>query len=529
MRILLIDDSRAMRRMERGVIEELGFKDIFEAENGNDAIQKLALYRFQVDLILCDWNMPVMDGLSFAHQMKSRPNLAVIPIVMVTSESDRAKIDQAIQIGVDGYIIKPFTADILRKVIQDIRDGRKVADSPAVEQLRRLPTAGRKATALFNQISATSEQKIKELAEVKFVTPGTVLAAQGQPVTAFQFVLVGNVDAVDAQGQVLESFGPGTCYGELELLTSEPAHASYRASTTTTVGQILGTDLDTVLMTQPEFATALTRYMASRAGRPGRGEVGKPSGSGLTPLSAEASAYGISLGAPGAPVDSPSGHAISRRLTVPPPGAATQTQTPGKTVPTQAPLPGTRAATPTSQASNPSGITRSKTGAFPPIPARPGATPARPAGQQDSTPSLPNTTGSATRIPVGNKGSGVRTPVPAGTETPGHRTWEGTLDVLTLPELLQTLQVGHKTGDMHLEGFGMVGVITVENGKVVGSQFMSANGERGMGEDSFMKLLTANMTAFRFSAGISTLPRNISADATSLILEAMRRIDEQKR
>lgn len=529
MRILLVDDSRAMRRMERGVIEELGFTDIFEAENGNDAIQKLALHKFQVDLILCDWNMPVMDGISFAHQMKSRPNLAVIPIVMVTSESDRSMIDRAIQVGVDGYIIKPFTADILRKVIQDIRDGRKVADSPALEQLRRLPAAGRKASALFNMISANVEQKIKELAEVKFVTPNTVLAPQGGPVKSFMFVLVGNVDAVNGGGQVIESFGAGTCFGELELLTGDVSPHHYRASTTTTIGEIAGTDLDTVMMTQPEFATALTRYMASRAARPGRSD-GKPSGSGLSPLSPEASAYGSSLTQSQGPVDSPSGTRVSRRLSVP----GTQMFTPGGTPTTGAtPLSQARAAAPTNQPiPAPQGITRAKTGNYPAVNTRPASgviLPGQASGHQDSAASLPAAAGGVTRTPLPKKSSGIHSPAPAGTETPGQRTWEGTLDVLTLPELLQTLQVGKKTGDMHLEGFGLVGVITVENGKVVGAQFMSAKGERGMGEDAFMKLISANMTAFRFSAGISTLPRNISADPTSLILEAMRRIDEQKR
>ncbi|MGH7146225.1 MAG: response regulator, partial [Planctomycetota bacterium] len=515
MRILLIDDSRAMRRMERGVIEELGFQDVFEAENGNDAIQKLALHRFQVDLILCDWNMPVMDGISFAHQMKSRANLAVIPIVMVTSESDRAMIDRAIQIGVDGYIIKPFTADLLRKVIQDIRDGRKVADSPALEQLRRLPTAGRKATALFNQLSAVSEQKIKELAEVKFVTPNTPLIAAGAPVESFYFVLVGNVDALNAQNQVVESFGPGTCFAELELLTGDRSPFLYRATTTTTLGEIAGADFDTVMMTQPELATALTRYMAARAARPGRadGRPGGSGGSGLTPLTPEASAYGNSLTQSAGPVDSPGTRAVSRRLTVP--TTANPSYTPNRAQPTPS----------QTGAPIPSSVTRGKTGHFNPVSTRPPSGvlgPGEARGAQDSTPSVPPSPSSGARHPIGNKGSGVHTPLPAGTDTPGQRTWEGTLDVLTLPELLQTLQVGHKTGDMHLEGFGMVGVITVENGRVAGAQFMSATGERGMGEDAFMKLIGANMTAFRFSAGISTLPRNISADATSLILEAMR-------
>ena len=115
MRILLVDDSQTMRSITRSVLATLGHNQIEEACDGREALEKHGA--FHADLILCDWNMPVMDGLEFVQTLRRTD--AVTPIIMVTTESEMSRILQAIKAGVDHYVVKPFTPDLLRARIQE--------------------------------------------------------------------------------------------------------------------------------------------------------------------------------------------------------------------------------------------------------------------------------------------------------------------------------------------------------------------------------------------------------------------------
>ena len=103
-KILIVDDSRAMRRIQRNVVSELGEVEILEAEDGLAAIHQLKAHDFHIDLILLDWMMPRMDGLTLVKLLKGNGNLNKIPILMVTSVSDERKISQAWRAGVDGSV-----------------------------------------------------------------------------------------------------------------------------------------------------------------------------------------------------------------------------------------------------------------------------------------------------------------------------------------------------------------------------------------------------------------------------------------
>ncbi|MFH1377980.1 MAG: response regulator [Planctomycetota bacterium] len=267
MKILLVDDSKAMRKIQRDVIRQLGFIDIVEAENGADAIKKMAANNFQIDLILTDWNMPVMNGITFVREVKKRANLAEIPIIMVTSESEREQIEAAVSHGVDGYIHKPFTAELLRKTISAIKEGlRGLADAPITEQLTRIRTTGRDEKALFSQLSASVEERIKELADVKYFQAGQEIVPAGSVMEKFHFVLFGEVRALTPSGSPTGAiYRQGDCYAEMSLLTGDPLECSYASSTVATVGEIDGNDFMTVLMTMPEFSAVLSRYLATRA------------------------------------------------------------------------------------------------------------------------------------------------------------------------------------------------------------------------------------------------------------------------
>ena len=114
---LIIDDSRAMRRILRRIIEPLGF-NILEAEHGQEGLDQLQQHGNTVDLILVDWNMPVMDGLQFVEALRSEKTIPHISVVMVTTETEPAQMARALMAGVDEFVMKPFTAEVLIEKLQ---------------------------------------------------------------------------------------------------------------------------------------------------------------------------------------------------------------------------------------------------------------------------------------------------------------------------------------------------------------------------------------------------------------------------
>jgi two-component system, chemotaxis family, chemotaxis protein CheY len=111
MRALVIDDSRAMRMLLKRELVALGF-EVSEAGDGNEALARLAELG-PVDVVLVDWTMPGMDGMTFVHQIRSEPAYEEMRVVMITSESDPAQIFHALMAGVDEYATKPITREAL--------------------------------------------------------------------------------------------------------------------------------------------------------------------------------------------------------------------------------------------------------------------------------------------------------------------------------------------------------------------------------------------------------------------------------
>jgi two-component system chemotaxis response regulator CheY len=114
MKILLIDDSKTMRNIQKSVLAQLGHTDVDEACDGRDGLAKLG-GGCQPDLILVDWNMPKMDGLGFIKAF--RQSNKTTPVIMVTTESERSRVIEAIKAGVNNYVVKPFTPDLLSQRI----------------------------------------------------------------------------------------------------------------------------------------------------------------------------------------------------------------------------------------------------------------------------------------------------------------------------------------------------------------------------------------------------------------------------
>ena len=111
MRALVIDDSKAMRMLLKRELVALGF-EVFEAGEGQEALSRLAELG-AVDVVLVDWTMPGMDGMTFVHQVRAEAAYEEMRVVMITSESDPAQIFHALMAGVDEYATKPITREAL--------------------------------------------------------------------------------------------------------------------------------------------------------------------------------------------------------------------------------------------------------------------------------------------------------------------------------------------------------------------------------------------------------------------------------
>ena len=118
MNILVVDDFPTMRRIVRSLLKELGFTNVEEAEDGQEALNKLNGGNFQ--FIISDWNMPNLDGLDMLKRIRADDALKSLPVLMITAEAKKDNIVAAAQAGANGYIVKPFTAATLEEKLNKI-------------------------------------------------------------------------------------------------------------------------------------------------------------------------------------------------------------------------------------------------------------------------------------------------------------------------------------------------------------------------------------------------------------------------
>jgi len=118
MKVLIVDDFSTMRRIIKNLLRDLGFDNTAEADDGDSALPMLQAGGF--DFLVTDWNMPGMSGLDLLKQVRADEKLAALPVLMVTAEAKREQIVEAAQAGVNGYIVKPFTAHTLEKKLDRI-------------------------------------------------------------------------------------------------------------------------------------------------------------------------------------------------------------------------------------------------------------------------------------------------------------------------------------------------------------------------------------------------------------------------
>lgn len=117
-KILVVDDFSTMRRIIKNLLRDLGFNNTAEADDGTTALPMLQSGNF--DLLITDWNMPGMQGIDLLRAVRADPKLSMMPVLMVTAEQKKEQIIEAAKAGVNGYIVKPFTAATLKEKLDKI-------------------------------------------------------------------------------------------------------------------------------------------------------------------------------------------------------------------------------------------------------------------------------------------------------------------------------------------------------------------------------------------------------------------------
>jgi two-component system chemotaxis response regulator CheY len=123
LRFLVVDDFSTMRRIIKNLLHDLGYANVTEADDGNTALP--ILQQGAIDFLITDWNMPGMPGLELLKAVRADDKLKAMPVLMLTAEAKREQIVEAAQAGVNGYVIKPFTAVTLKEKLDKILDAKK--------------------------------------------------------------------------------------------------------------------------------------------------------------------------------------------------------------------------------------------------------------------------------------------------------------------------------------------------------------------------------------------------------------------
>lgn len=117
-RILVVDDFSTMRRIIKNILRQLGYNNVVEADDGTTAWD--VLNKDRIEFIISDWNMPQMTGIELLRKVRDSDEFGDLPFLMVTAEAQQENIIEAVQAGVSNYIVKPFTADVMKQKIDKI-------------------------------------------------------------------------------------------------------------------------------------------------------------------------------------------------------------------------------------------------------------------------------------------------------------------------------------------------------------------------------------------------------------------------
>jgi two-component system chemotaxis response regulator CheY len=230
-RILLVDDSRTSRMIVRSMIESFGLDalEILEASDGEEAIELLRNEKLEIDLVLADWNMPRMDGVAFLKQLRVVTPFRDIPVIMVTSQSSRERIAEALRLGAKDYLVKPFDSSLLLQKIKFVKgqiDTKKLDETSLLLRDMVAASQAEKQQTFLKQLPEAITEFLMRTGVRKTWAPGKSIFTAGQHVEALHILLSGEIELAGL-GKVRE----GDTLEARAFMSGEPAVSTSTART----------------------------------------------------------------------------------------------------------------------------------------------------------------------------------------------------------------------------------------------------------------------------------------------------------
>ncbi|HXG60244.1 MAG TPA: DUF4388 domain-containing protein [Planctomycetota bacterium] len=271
MRVLIADDSRAMRKLLRGILEGMGGGgvEVFEAADGAEAARTLAEVRPEIDFIVADWELSGLDGPAFLRHLTASGVAVEAPVLFCINGGPRSRMEEARRIRKCEFIERPFTDDDFRKKVRDIGvsvEARK--DREASDVLKAIVSTAEAVVELPFLLRLPSEaiDEFLRLAERHRVPAGAALLDEGSPVDAFYVVLAGTVEVKDpARPRGPKICGEGECFAEVAFLMEVPSTVSVRARTEVEVAALPRPMLAELVRHHPRVGDVLGTLLAEKA------------------------------------------------------------------------------------------------------------------------------------------------------------------------------------------------------------------------------------------------------------------------
>jgi two-component system chemotaxis response regulator CheY len=269
-KVLVIDDSRTMRKMIRSALEGINGSpaEVVEASDGIEALGLLQGAAAGFDLLLLDWNMPRLDGLGFLKQLKALSPAMGIPVIMVTSQSQRGLVAEALRWGARDFVVKPFSAEVLREKVRKVLSQREPPRSEETSvMLKSIAAAPRppQAEAFLDCLPPDLADEVRRRALRQEAAAGAVLLRPDQRVDALYLIAEGEVEVVPEEDPAgAEVRGQGDCFAELAFLSQDVARVTVRARTPVEFLALARAQVRDLIQQKPQLGYHISGLVARR-------------------------------------------------------------------------------------------------------------------------------------------------------------------------------------------------------------------------------------------------------------------------
>jgi len=279
MRVLLADDSPAMRTMFRTVLVRLGHtaKDIVEAKDGREVLRALQNPFSPVDLVVFDWDLPGLDGLGLMGQLKQLGQTETVSVLLSVNRQQRALLPQALKLGPCDSIDRPFTEETCEEKLRGMGNGVAVKRGESSKRLRAVPPMPVQIAEVDSgmpflvRLPSGVIDDLLKLADERRHEPGSVLLKSGQVCDALHIVTRGEVE-IWSGGRFSRTVGEGDPFGEFSFMMSEPSPYTAKAKSAVMTASLTKARISDLLRRHPgldkHFSSLMTQHkevMTARA------------------------------------------------------------------------------------------------------------------------------------------------------------------------------------------------------------------------------------------------------------------------